>query len=157
MNEGLHTLADRLAVQDVLSAYARAIDGKDWVALEAVFTADMEADFRAFAGRETVKGRDRWIAAIRLTIAGLDATQHLLGNHRVSLDGDRATMNAYVQAVHRLKTDRGDGEYTIGGHYDVELRREAGGWRIAFYRLNVLWDRGNRDIMRQAARRAGGG
>lgn len=139
----------------MLSAYAAAVDGKDWAALETVFTADMEADFRAFAGRETVKGRDDWIAAIRLTIAGLDTTQHLLGNHHITLDGDRATMNAYVQAVHRLKTDRGDGEYTIGGHYDVELRREADGWRIAFYRLNVLWDRGNRDIMRQAARRAG--
>jgi hypothetical protein len=149
----LQALLDREAVGNVLHRYAKAIDSKDWALLETVFTEDVEADFRSFGGREVQKGRDTWVAAVKSTIAGLDATQHMTGNHVARVDGDRATLNAYIIAAHWLHDARGDGEYTVGGDYDIELRREADGWRICRYTLNVAWHRGNRDILRQATRK----
>ena len=85
---------------------------------------------------------------------GLEATQHLMSNPMVDLDGDRARCRMYVQAVHVLPNPGGDAEFTIGGYYDDRLVRTAderrGGWRIEAVKLTVWWRRGNPDIMRLA-------
>ncbi|MEQ9643109.1 MAG: nuclear transport factor 2 family protein [Alphaproteobacteria bacterium] len=150
----LDQLNDRVAISDVLHRYCRAIDIKDWALLETCFTEDLEADFTSFAGRDVVCGRDNWLKAIRLTISGLEATQHLTGNHTIALHGDAASLRADIQAVHILANPRGDGEYTVGGWYDIDLRRTDDGWRIGRYKLTVRWSRGNRDLLRLAAKRA---
>jgi ketosteroid isomerase-like protein len=154
----LQLLLDRDHVSQVLHTYATAIDTRDWELLASCFTEDLEADFRAFGGREVVKGRAAWVEIIKGTIAGLDATQHLTANHVHKIDGDTATLTAYLQAVHRLDTARGDPEYTVGGYYTCDMARGApdevnAGWRMRRYSLNVTWHRGNRDILRQAQRR----
>lgn len=152
----LAELQDRIAISEVLHRYAAAIDGKDWALLRSCFTDDLEADFRSFGGLEVVRGADAWVAAIRSTIQGMDATQHLTGNHTHRLDGDQAKLSADVQAVHILANQSGDNEYTIGGSYDCDLVRTAEGWRIRRYVLKVRWHRGNRHIIRLATRAAKG-
>ena len=147
-------LLDREDISQVLYRYATAIDTRDWDLLATCFTKDLEADFRAFGGREIVKRRDFWLEAIKSTIAGLDATQHLTANHVHTVDGDSGTLVAYLQALHRLDTARSDPEYTVGGYYTCDmLRGEDGQWRMRRYSLSVTWHRGNRDILRQAQRR----
>jgi len=147
-------LLDREDISQVLYRYATAIDTRDWDLLATCFTKDLEADFRAFGGREIVKGRDIWLEAIKSTIAGLDAPQHLTANHVHTVDGDSGTLVAYLQALHRLDTARSDPEYTVGGYYTCDmLRGEDGQWRMRRYSLSVTWHRGNRDILRQAQRR----
>lgn len=148
-------LNDRVAISEVLHTYCRAIDTKEWGLLEQVFAEELEADFRSFAGRDVVRGRAAWLAAIRRTVGGLTATQHLTGNHSIALEGDRATLRADLQAVHILQNSRGDCDYTVGGWYDIDLVRTADGWRISRYTLTVSWARGNRDILRIAAKQAG--
>ena len=146
-------LLDRADISQVLYNYATAIDTRDWDLLAGCFTEDLEADFRSFGGREVVKGRDTWVAAIKSTIEGFDATQHLTANHVHKIDGDTGTLVAYLQAVHRLDTARSDPEYTIGGYYTCDMVRTPDGWRMRRYSLSVSWHRGNRDILRQAQRR----
>ena len=154
----LQLLLDRDHISQVLHTYATAIDTRDWELLASCFTEDLEADFRAFGGREVVTGREAWVEIIKGTIAGLDATQHLTANHVHRIDGDTATLTAYLQAVHRLDSARGDPEYTVGGYYTCDMARGTpdevnDGWRMRRYTLNVTWHRGNRDILRQAQRR----
>lgn len=149
----IQLLLDRADISQVIHTYATAIDSRDWELLATCFTEDLEADFRSFGGREVVKGRDTWVAAIKSTIQGLDATQHLTANHVITVDGDTATLVAYLQAVHRLDSARSDPEYTIGGYYTCDMVRTAQGWRMRRYALSVTWHRGNRDILRQAQRR----
>ncbi len=149
----IQLLLDRADISQVIHTYASAIDGRDWELLATCFTEDLEADFRSFGGREVVKGRDIWVAAIKSTIEGLDATQHLTANHVITVDGDTGTLVAYLQAVHRLDSARSDPEYTIGGYYTCDMVRTAKGWRMRRYALSVSWHRGNRDILRQAQRR----
>ncbi len=154
----IQLLLDRDHISQVLHTYATAIDTRDWDLLATCFTEDLEADFRDFGGREVVKGRDAWVGIIKGTIAGLDATQHLTANHVHKIDGDTATLTAYLQALHRLDTARSDPEYTVGGYYTCDMVRGAaddanGGWRMRRYTLSVTWHRGNRDILRQAQRR----
>ncbi len=44
-------LADRLAVDDVLTRYATAIDGRQWDLLDQVFTADADLENRTAGGQ----------------------------------------------------------------------------------------------------------
>ena len=154
----LQNLIDRADISSVLYTYAAAIDSRDWDLLAACFTEDLEADFRDFGGRQVIKGRAAWVDAIKGTIAGLDATQHLTSNHVHKIDGDTAILTAYLQAVHRLDNARSDPEYTVGGYYTCDMVRSGekeinGGWCMRRYKLTVTWHRGNRDILRQARRR----
>jgi len=152
----LTTIADRLAISDVMHRYATAIDMKDLALLEQVFDDPLEADFSTFGGAAYAGGRADWIEIMRGTVGGLTSTQHLTGNHVHRIEGDRAHLTAYLQAMHHLSGARGDPDYLIGGYYDVDLIRRAEGWRISRYSLTVTWQRGDRDVLRQAARRLKG-
>ena len=147
---------DRMETADVAHRYATAIDTKDWALLGAVFADEVEADFRSFGSREVYRGpADGWIDAIRETIAGMDATQHLMANHVHAFDGpDRCTLTCYMRAEHFLIQNRGDDSYTVGGYYVWTLARGADGWRASSYALNVTWSRGNRGLLAMARRRA---
>src|SRR4051812_44762297 len=46
----LTELADRLAIQDLIARYPLAVDGRDWDALDELFTPDARIDFTAFGG-----------------------------------------------------------------------------------------------------------
>lgn len=153
----LQVLSDKAAISEVLHRYAMAIDLRDWSLLRECFTDQMQADFRSFGVRDVYQGpADDWVEAIRSTIAGLDVTQHLTANHSCRVDGDEARLTAYLQALHRLQVERGDSDYTCGGYYTCELQRSGPDWRISAYSLTVTWDRGNRDILRQAQRKSAG-
>lgn len=149
----LATVVDRLAISDVMHRYATAIDMKRFDLLEQVFDDTVEADFTSFGGKVYNGSRAGWIAQVRLTVGGLTSTQHLTGNHVHSIDGDGARLTAYLQAMHHLSGARGDPDYLIGGHYDADLVRRPAGWRIRRYTLTMTWQRGDRDVLRQAARR----
>ena len=149
-------LADRSAISDVMHRYATAIDMRDFGLLEQVFDDPLEADFSSFGGASYSGPRAEWIETVRSTVSGLTSTQHLTGNHVHRIDGDRAHLTAYLQAMHHLSGARGDPDYLIGGYYDVDLVRRAEGWRVSRYRLTTTWQRGDRDVLRQAAKRLKG-
>ena len=52
-----------------------------------------------------------------------------------------------MKAEHFLINDQGDDGFALGGYYDDQLVRTAGGWKIEAVTLNVFWNRGNRSIM----------
>lgn len=148
-------LLDQSNISAVMNKYCTAIDLRDWGLLASCFSEDLVADFRSFGASELVKGRDAWVAAVRGTVGGLDATQHLTSNHVYELKGDDANFTAYVQAVHVLANEFGDSEYTIGGYYKCSLTRREDDWAIKNYSLNVTWQRGNRHILRLGRERSG--
>ncbi|MEC9344867.1 MAG: nuclear transport factor 2 family protein [Pseudomonadota bacterium] len=153
---GLELLADRMAISDVMHRYATAIDMRDFDLLEQVFDDPVEADFSRFGGATYAGERAGWIDQVRKTVSGLTSTQHLTGNHVHRVEGDRAHLTAYLQAMHHLSGARGDPDYLIGGYYEIELARRPAGWRITRYGLTVTWQRGDRDVLRQAMRRLKG-
>ena len=153
MVEAMEALLDRVELNELMNRYAASIDLRDWARLRTVFTDQIEADFTSMGTKAVFRGpAEDWVAAIRSTITGFDATQHVFANHSVELDGDRATDLRYMQARHVL----GDAHYTIGGYYTSEMARAPQGWRIARYRLTVAWSDGDRRLMGIAYRKSTG-
>ena len=127
MSDDAQHLIDRLAIQDVLASYYRAIDRRDWDALAAVYADD--AVFRS-PPRLEQHGRAAIITSTS-RVGVYKRTFHFMGNHIAWVNGDGTTpilrrRQEYVRRRPRrdgqwlITTTTGDGEeqeYVIGIRY----------------------------------------
>ena len=141
----LQLLLDERDIVAVAHRYCRALDTKDWPALRTVFLEDATAQF----GRPTIStGIDAIVGRVRAALEHLDASQHLVTNNEVVVDGDAATQRCYFQAQHVRKAAEGSPNYIVAGRYEDRLTRTGEGWRIAHRTLTVMWTEGNLDVVR---------
>ena len=121
-------VADRLAIQDLIARYPIAVDGRDWDALDDLFTADARIDFTAFGG--PVGDLTSTKQFLRDALGGFMRTQHMMGLPAITLSGDTAT--ARTSCTNPMVID-GAGEtsvWLIGLWYDDEFLRTSKGWRF---------------------------
>lgn len=141
--DALQRLLDQKDVADLCVRYTSALDTKDWQLLESCFTSNPV--FVHPGGR--LEGFAAILDRTSAALEPLDATQHLLGNVVVTVDGDAATATSYFQAQHvRTGTPGGD-TYLIAGSYADSLVRTPGGWRIAERVQAYMWRDGNRAVV----------
>lgn len=135
-------LTDRLDIVDVVNRYATALDSQDWDLLDAVFSRDVAANF---IGNE-LRGLDAVKEMVRGMLGGLGPSQHLIANHRVSLDGDEA---GCISAVRAFAAGPGDDRrtYELWGEYRDRLRRLPEGWRIVEREMRVSFEQGARELL----------
>ena len=144
------TLIERMALSDVLSAYAIGVDGRDIERLTACFDERIHVDFDAFApGMTGTYDGSEWAERIMRGVRGFDATQHVIGNHLYTVDGDQAEGTAEVIASHTIDGER----LTVAGRYRHEFVKRDGAWRIRAYWLTPSWIEGSMDLFARAAER----
>ncbi len=150
----LKLLLDRSEISDVQLRYATGLDFRDWTAFRSCFADEVEVDFTSlFPGPPRTVSADRWTESARRTVSGLAATQHMITNHVITVDGDRALCVAYVQAQHYLPNDKGDSTQTMGGYYTNQFVRTSAGWKISACKLTLTWTTGNWHIFALARER----
>ena len=131
------TSHDEQAIIDLAIAYTWALDTKQFDELRSVFAPDATADLHGVH----CDGQDAIIARIERPMGRLDATQHLVGNHQVRVDGDTATHRCHLQSQHVKRGTPGGDNYLIGGIYDDRLARTPDGWRITHRTMTAAVDR----------------
>ena len=130
------SLVDRLAIRDLVDAYAHHADRREPEAQARVFADDGQV--RLFPGDPATHEPDRVIVGredLAATFDGLirqyDATTYLNGQSTVSLDGDTASGESYCLA-HHLTQEQGERVLIVMAiRYLDEFRRTDEGWRIA--------------------------
>jgi len=121
-------LADRLAIQDLLTTYATAIDSGEWDLLDSVFTPDATLDYTSSGGiRGTFAEAKQWLAEV---LPMFTVRQHLVTNHRITVDGDRATSESYLFNPMVLPVEDTERVVMVGAGYRDQLVRTGDGWRI---------------------------
>ncbi len=135
--------SDQQAIIDLAIANTWALDTRQFDQLNAVFAVDATAELHGVR----CDGRDAIIARIERPMARLDATQHLVGNHQVHVDGDTATHRCYLQSQHVKHGTQGGDNYLIGGVYEDRLARTPEGWRITHRTMTAVWTDGNRAVI----------
>jgi hypothetical protein len=152
--DNLQFLLDRTAINDVQLRYATGVDTRDWPLFRSCFTDEIETDVSSAVGSppQRIKADD-WVERVRRTIDGLKATQHMITNQVITLNGAEATCVAYVQARHHLPNETGGSEQVMYGYYTNRFVRTAEGWKIRARKLTVLWNEGNMEIFELARRR----
>ena len=124
---------DRQDIRDVLIRYATGIDRRDWPLFRTVFTDDCELDYGEIGHWRGIDAVVEFMVAAH-EMAG--HTLHRITNQAVSVDGDAATAQAYVDAL-IMSQDNTSG-VNAAGFYDDELVRTDTGWRIRRRRFTTV-------------------
>ena len=134
--------ADILALNRLAYRYAAAVDARDADAFLGVFTADARLrTWQPDAAEPFVDLRGREQLAFVPKVMGelYRRTAHLMTNHLVEIDGDRASGTVMCTARH-LHKDPADREVLVVViRYVDGYAREADGWRIADREIRFLW------------------
>lgn len=114
----LDRIESSLAISQLPSRYAMALDARDLDALVGLFVDDVDAGEQG-RGREALK---RWYDGV---LRRFYRSIHLICGHEFDLvDADRATGSIYCRAEH----EDGDGWYVITMRYDDVYARRDGQW-----------------------------
>ncbi|WP_369239775.1 nuclear transport factor 2 family protein [Streptomyces sp. R21] len=144
----LATVMDRLAVDDIVTEYAVAVDDGDWEAYRRLFTPDGRADYRSAGGIEgdaaEVSG---WLAQ---SMQLFPMRQHLIINRLLRFEildgdtGDTARIQAdYVNPMRFAGHDAASTapDFVCGGRYAFGLLRTDEGWRLRAVVVQEKWRR----------------
>ncbi|MCO6004066.1 nuclear transport factor 2 family protein [Actinoallomurus purpureus] len=141
------SLRDRFEIIEICTRMAWHLDHCDWEPLLELFTDDVSLDYSSLNGGEPqIVSRKDMVEKWRGNREGLTATQHLVSNQLVSVDGNTGTATAMFQATHLLPNPYGAPTWTLGGEYRYGLIRTEGGWRINALAMTIIWADGNRNI-----------
>lgn len=119
-------LAER-DIQRALVRIARAMDERDWAALEQLLLPDATADL----GLGPIAGGAEIVRFIRTFLDACGSTQHLLGNLLVEVDGDRATSRSYVSDMHKGAAEKSHLSFSTLGDYHDRWRKVDGKWHLS--------------------------
>lgn len=134
MQEQLQLLLDEREISRTLLRFARCLDSRDYESYAALYTQDGELHI-PWGGH---KGRTGLADKVRNDLGVYHALQHVSTAHDIHVEGDRATVRAALLATHVTRSD-GEGFWTAGGYYDMELVRVDDGWKFRSVRINPTW------------------
>jgi hypothetical protein len=134
---------DRFAIIATLDRYSECLDTRDWPGLGQVFTDDVTVDWKEW--KQT--GLAEVTTSIRSYLDGCGPSQHLLGNYRISLEGDAATSLHYCRVMHMGKGAHQGKTYESWIEYSDVLIRTPEGWRSRRRDGRVIMDQGDRSLL----------
>lgn len=131
---------DRLAIQDVLIAYAHAVDSlHDLDGICDVFVDDAVFDLSGI-GFPSLNGHAEIRAFFADTFDAMSAHAHYLTNFAITAYeggavGSKASIRAYVIGMGKYKAGGG---ITVHGRYYFDVVRTEAGWKAARYTMDFL-------------------
>jgi ketosteroid isomerase-like protein len=135
--------ADRLAIRELVEAYAHCADRRDAKGQMALFTADTH--FVVYMNAKDAKPSQELhsreaLASVFADLNQYDATTHFVGQSTIfTLTGDRATGEAYCLA-HHVTVDGAKRRLKLASlrYLDTFMKRD-GAWLFAERELYVDW------------------
>ena len=135
--------ADRLAIRELIEAYAHCADRRDAKGQMALFTADTHfvvyMDAKDPKPSQELHSREA-LAPVFADLNQYAATMHFIGQSTIlTLSGDRATGETYCMP-HHLAIDGGKRRLMIAAlrYYDTFVKMD-GSWLFAERKLYVDW------------------
>jgi ketosteroid isomerase-like protein len=136
----LKVMLDKQEIHEVMMRYCRAVDRVDEELLRSVYHPDAVDNHGVFNG----KASDFVTWCIKNLREAYTATQHVVANELIEVQGDRAFCEFYFVAYHRYERKGEARHMTAGGRYVDRFERRSGQWRIAERTVVVDWQRVDR-------------
>lgn len=131
------TLLAKDEIRDLVLRYCRAIDRRDYAALPALYHEDATDDHSPMY-QGSASGYLEWLPSMLETMT---VTSHMVQNHLVIVDGDRAEGEVTMISYHLTRDESGqDVEIVIGGRYLDRYERRDGSWRFSHRKIVMDWN-----------------
>jgi|SRR3954463_9343357 hypothetical protein len=127
-------MSDSEQITDLISRLGLWLDDKRFDDTEPLFTADVTV---ATPGGQA-QGVERVAEQARRNHQA-DATQHVITNVLVDVDGDRATARANLIVTFVPDAGQPAVHRTLGERYRFEGRRTGAGWRLSRVEVAPVW------------------
>jgi SnoaL-like domain len=139
---------DRLDVIETCNRFGWHADQRQWDESRWLLADMVHVDYTRLSGGEpdTIARADL-VASWAEQFARLTTTQHMITNHRVTMQGDSAICTADLRALHIAPTPDGAQEVVIYGHYRFGLARTSEGWRIDSIVMTPIWTTGDLTLL----------
>lgn len=139
----LEELADRIAIRELIDAYAHCADRRDARGQMALFTATarfvVHMDASSREPSQVLTSRDQ-LAPVFDNLNSYQTTTHFNGQSVLSVDGPRATGETYCLAHHLSVVDGARTMMVASIRYlDTFAKQDDGAWLFAERRLMVDW------------------
>jgi uncharacterized protein (TIGR02246 family) len=136
-------VADRVAIRELVDAYAHCADRRDAEGQRSLFTEDthfvVHMDGQGSEPTQELNGREA-LTPVFEDLNRYAATMHFNGQSTIALDGDRATGESYCMAHHLSVGEDGQRTLMIAAiRYDDVFVKQDGAWLFAERRLMVDW------------------
>jgi ketosteroid isomerase-like protein len=134
--------ANRLAIRELVDAYAHCADRRDADGQKSLFTEDAHfvvyMDGQGSEPTQVLDGREA-LTPVFAALNNYQATMHFNGQSTITLDGDRATGESYCIA-HHLFTNDGERQLMVAYlRYSDVFVKVGSGWLFADRNLFVDW------------------
>lgn len=126
----VQALEDREEIRELLLAYGRALDSRDFIAFSELF-AEEEGEW--VGGLGAAKGRQAIFELMDKSIGHNrprtgPPSFHVFSNEQITVDGDHAA--ATTKWIFVMQNDENNPRWVYLGHYDDTFVREDGRWRF---------------------------
>ncbi|MGH2492835.1 MAG: nuclear transport factor 2 family protein [Candidatus Limnocylindria bacterium] len=136
-------LSDREAIRDLFITFAAGMDSKDWDLISTIWADDAIFDHSQFGweglSEDVWRGKQQ---IMKRTIEGVSrhfTAHHIMTNHRMTIDGDRAKAVVYLHSVHLDDASKPAEHGDHGAWYLAELVRTPEGWKIWRLSHHPIW------------------
>ena len=131
---------DLQAIRNLSYAYTNCVDEGDWAGVAELLSEAVLRPMSAGMSGEPVRGREaieRFYAEQVITYRGSPRTRHMVTNHIIEIDGDRAEGRSYFQVLQALS--RMPPEIVVVGRYQDAFARTPDGWRFTEKIIRAEW------------------
>ncbi|MGA2836235.1 MAG: nuclear transport factor 2 family protein [Acidimicrobiales bacterium] len=127
---GPERLADQLAIQDLATSYAYAVDDRDWGRWEALFLPDALVDYTSASG---IAGTPQEVAAWLPDAMSVFAfCLHTTSTHEIRFNGpDRAVGRVHAFNRNGVEWEGRNELFDVGVVYEDTYARVGPAWRFA--------------------------
>jgi ketosteroid isomerase-like protein len=134
--------ADRLAIRELVDAYAHCADRRDAAGQKSLFAEDTHfvvyMEGQGSEPTQVLDGREA-LTPVFDDLNRYQATMHFNGQSTITLDGDRATGESYCIA-HHLFTEDGERKLMVAWlRYGDTFAKRDGAWLFAGRNLYLDW------------------
>jgi ketosteroid isomerase-like protein len=136
----LQKLEDTAALRRLVDTFSILADTKDVPKQMLLFTEDAVVESESGGQRgSSFKGRHEIGDAFAAFLKNFDTVYHMNGQHRVDIQGDKATGTYYCLVVLVGRENGKPVRTTMGVYYDDEYIRRGDAWLIAKRESHFAW------------------
>ncbi len=123
-------------IRDLVMAYSRAIDRKDFDMLETLYHPGAGDEH----GCNPTGTAGEFFAVLRASCGPATTLHHNITNHYIKVDGDKAEGEAYLMGYHVIEGEDGKPyAFLLGARYLDRYERRDGVWKFAHRRVAADW------------------